>query len=312
MTLQIARFSKGDTMEWNDFVNTARNGLFLFNRYYMEYHEDRFTDHSLMVFRENKLVGVFPANEKNNSIWSHEGLTFGGILLSKDLRGTDTIEVLGLIMQYYKGLGFHEIYYKAIPYIFHSYPCQEDLYALFRQGALLYRRDISSVVALSDPIRFSETKRQNISKCIKAGAVFSENRNFGEYWELLKIVLAKFDASPVHAITEINSLHQKFPDKIRLFEARLSGELLAGIVIYDYNTVVHTQYMATSLKGRNIGALDFINGNLIEGEFKNRTYYSFGISTVQGGGVLNEGLIQQKEMMGGRAVVNDFYKIQLK
>ena len=312
MKLSILRFNKDDIVLWNKFLSTARNDLFIFNRTYMDYHEDRFTDHSLIIFRDEKLVAIFPANEKDKKIYSHAGLTFGGLISSNEVKADTAVQVLDLIIKYCSNLGIEEIYYKAIPYIFYKYPCQEDLYALFRHNASLYRRDISSVIDLTDPILFSETKRQAINKCTQANIEVSENKNFSEYWDLLISVLAKFDVLPVHTLSEINYLKQNFSDKIRLFEARLAGELLAGIVIYDYGNTVHTQYMANSSKGRSMGALDFINAKLITGEFKNRKYYSFGISTEQEGKVLNEGLIQQKEMMGGRAIVNDFYKILVK
>ena len=312
MKLSITRFKKDDTALWNKFLSTARNELFIFNRAYMDYHEDRFADHSLMILRDEKLFAVFPANAKDKKIYSHAGLTFGGLISSNELRANEAVEVLDLIIQYCSNLGFEEIYYKVIPYIFYKYPCQEDLYALFRHNAVLYRRDISSVIDLTDPIRFSETKRQAINKCRQANVEVSENKNFSEYWDLLKSVLSKFDVLPVHTLSEISYLKQNFSDTIRLFEARLAGELLAGIVIYDYGKTIHTQYMANSEKGRSMGTLDFINAQLITGEFKNRKYYSFGISTEQEGKVLNEGLIKQKEMMGGRAIVNDFYKISIK
>lgn len=311
MKITIARFTKHYTTQWNEFLGSAKNGLFLFDRSYVEYHEDRYTDHSLLIYRQDKLIALFTANENEQRIYSHAGLTFGGLLFSKDLKGSDALQVMESMLQYYRALGFKEVYYKAIPHIFHQAACQEDLYALFRFGATLYRRDISSVIDLKDPIRFSESKRQTILKCGQAGVIVQENHDFTAYWELLSMVLAKFGVTPVHTLKEINLLKETFPSKVRLFEARLAGELLAGVVVYDYNNVVHTQYMANSVTGRTMGALDYINAKLIGEVFSQRKYYSFGISTENEGTVLNEGLIQQKEMMGGRAIVYDFYKISL-
>jgi hypothetical protein len=309
MNLSVVRYKKEHIVAWNAFLPSARNGLFLFNRGYMDYHQDRFSDHSLMIYKGEKLVAVFPANEKEKKIYSHAGLTYGGIVSSNELKGADMLNVLNLVTAYYKENNITELTYKAIPYIFSTYPCQEDLYALTRCDAVLYRRDISSVIDLAEPLRFSETKRQSVNKCRQLGLTVEDNSDFTTYWELLRSVLSKHKAEPVHTLNEINSLKQNFPDKIKLFEARLNGELLAGVVIYDYGKVVHTQYMANSEKGRDMGALDYINSKLISENFKDRRYYSFGISTEQEGKVLNEGLLQQKEMMGARAIVNDFYKI---
>jgi len=309
--MEIIRYQPDYLFEWNDFNSKSKNGLFLFHRDYLEYHDDRFVDHSLMISKNNKIICLFPANETNKEIYSHGGLTFGSLIMSFDLKATEVLEIFDLIKKYYSELGFEKIIYKAIPSIFHKYPSDEDLYALFRNDATLIRRDISSVVDLKDKIRFSETKRQSVTKCIKNEIIISENEDFKEYWTLLTDVLSKFDTKPVHSLEEIEHLKASFPKNIKLFEARKEEELLAGIVIYDYEKVVHTQYMANSQEGRKIGALDFINNSLITEVFKDRNYYSFGISTESQGKHLNSGLIQQKEMMGGRGIALDFYSITL-
>ncbi len=310
--MRIIRYDKSKVFEWNEFVISAKNGLFLFLRSYMDYHETRFRDHSLMIYKNEKLIALFVANETNQKIFSHGGLTFGGLIMSFNLKASDCLLIFEEIIKFYKKIGIQEIYYKAIPSIYHKYLSQEDLYALFRLDAIMYRRDISSAIDLINPFRFSESKRQAILKCKKEGIVIIENDHFEDYWLLLENVLSKFNVKPVHTIEEIKLLKSRFPLNIRLFEARLNNELLAGIVIYDYANVAHTQYMANSNTGRKWSTLDFINSRLIEEEFKSKRYYSFGGSSEKGGKFLNEGLIQQKEMMGGRALVNDFYKIQIR
>ena len=309
--MNVIRYDDNKASEWNQFINGSKNGLFLFDRTYMDYHKVRFSDHSLMIYKKEKLKAVLPATENSKMIYSHAGLTFGGLIMSFDLKTGECLDIFDEIIRYYKSKEIVEIDYKAISHIFQKYPSQEDLYALFRHDAILYRRDVSSVVDISEKIRFSETKRQSVKKCLKEGIEIIENENFSEYWELLTSVLSKFKAKPVHTLEEIHLLKKNFPKQIRLFEARLKNDLLAGIVIYDYGKTVHTQYMANSEDGRKSGALDFINFNLINDHFKSHQYFSFGISTEKEGRFLNEGLILQKEMMGGRAIVNDFYKIKL-
>jgi hypothetical protein len=215
------------------------------------------------------------------------------------------------IINYYKSYGIKEIVYKAVPYIFHKYPAQEDLYALFINNAVIYRRDLSSVIDLKNPIKFSETKKQAVTKCLSQGVEVRQAEDFNAYWELLNKVLYKFNTKPVHTVSEITLLKNYFPENILLFGAFKQSELIAGIVIFDFDQVIHTQYMANSDEGRKIGALDFINHTIIEKYKTQKQYYSFGISTEDNGRFLNTGLIQQKEMMGSRSVALDFYKINL-
>lgn len=308
---EINKYTPDSFNQWNEFISAAKNSVFLFNRNYMDYHQDRFNDHSLLISKSGKLVAVLPAHEKEKEIFSHAGLSFGGLVMSKSIRAEEVLEIFSAIKKYYGEQGFTDLQYKVVPHIFHDYPAEEDLYALFRNDAVLSRRDIASILPIKEPMRFSETKRQMVSKCQKAGVLVSESKNFAEYWQLLESVLTRFNAKPVHTIDEISLLHERFPKEIRLFEARLEGRLLAGLVIYDYNRVVHTQYMANSDEGRKLGALDFINHELINGEYASRDYYSFGTSNEEAGRVLNTGLILQKEMMGGRGIVYDVYKMNL-
>ncbi|NMH88329.1 GNAT family N-acetyltransferase [Flavivirga algicola] len=309
--MEIKKYDSTQKTVWDDFIPKSKNGVFLFYREYLDYHKERFTDHSLIILKKNKVIALFPANENENKIFSHGGLTFGSLIMGHDTRAVEVLDIFLKIKEYYKKLNFTDIIYKVVPSIFHKYPSEEDLYALFRMDAKLIRRDISSVIKINNKIRFSESKRQAVAKCMKNEIVFSENNDFGEYWDLLTNVLAKFGIKPVHTLEEINNLKKSFPDKIKLFEARKDNVLLAGIVIYDFDNVVHTQYMANSQEGRKIGALDFINNCLINEVYSDREFYSFGISTSDQGRSLNEGLIQQKEMMGSRGVAIDFYNISL-
>lgn len=312
MNFTIKPYSDHLLQDWNRFLYQSKNGVFLFDRRYMEYHKERFEDASALIYNGDKIVALFPASKKNNEISSHQGLTYGGLIYGKDFKAVDAMDVLSLLCAYYKEDGNEILIYKSIPYIFHAYPAQEDLYALFRMNAHLYRRDLFSVVPIKNPISFSETKRQLVRKCEKQKVEVAETHECSSFWNLLTEVLRRHDATPVHTLNEIVYLKNKFPEQIRLFVALDQTELLAGVLVYDYGNVVHTQYMANSQKGRKLGALDYINFKLITDFFKDREYYSFGSSNEDNGKILNEGLSMQKENMGGRGIAHDFYKIDLK
>lgn len=309
--LRLERYTQKLRQEWDGFLPETKNAVFLFQREYMEYHADRFIDHSLLVYKEQRLIAVFPANEQGKTVYSHGGLTFGGLIVLKAIRAEEVLSMFDMLISYFAAREFETLFYKTVPHIFCSYPAEEDIYALFLKNATLTQRNIASIVDLKNPIRFSETKRQMVSKCTKLDVKIAETEKYDEFWSLLNEVLRKFDTAPVHSLSEIQFLHSRFPAKIRLFEARLQEELLAGIVIFDYDKVVHTQYMANSDKGRKLGVLDFINHYLLTQIFQDRSYYSYGTSNEQGGRFLNKGLILQKEMMGGRGIAYDMYQIKL-
>lgn len=80
--LQIRKYTPADKAQWDKFVETSRNGTFLFRRDFMDYHADRFADHSLIAEDERGWLAVLPANAAGTAFHSHQGLTYGGFVLS--------------------------------------------------------------------------------------------------------------------------------------------------------------------------------------------------------------------------------------
>lgn len=239
---------------------------------------------------------------------SHGGLTYGGVIYGKETHATSVLNIFEAMASHFKDAGFKKIIYKPVPRVFHTYPADEDLYCLFRMGANLYRRDLSSVIELSSRPKFSDSRKSSAKKALKAGAKFAEIEDVEGFHALLTSVLAKFGSLPVHSITELVLLKSRFPNHIRLFGVLLDNRLISASLVFDFGRVVHTQYLASSEEGRMLNALDYLLTQLIESVFADKQYLSFGISTENQGLFLNEGLIKQKEGFGGRGMVHDFYE----
>jgi Acetyltransferase (GNAT) domain len=304
----VRPYAKGDANAWDALVERSRNGNLLHRRGYMDYHADRFVDQSLMIERNGEVVAVFPANIRDNLVISHGGLTYAGLITTQALRAESTLAVFEQIGNHYRSLGVERVIYKAVPHVFHAYPAEEDLYALYRLGAQLKRRDLSSAIPLQETFHFTQGRRHSIDKARKASIQLQVSDDPAAIHALLSEVLAKHDALPTHSLQELRLLQARFPQQIILHEARREGALLAGVLVYDFGRVVHTQYMAASEQGRRLDALSFLLAELIGGTYATKAYFSFGISTEQEGRILNSGLIAQKEYFGARAIVHDFYE----
>jgi len=299
---------------WNEFVKNCKNTHFFFQRDYMEYHSDRFEDFSLMLFDEtDKLIAILPANIKENILYSHQGLTFGGFLVDDRMKTENMLEIFESLKVYLKNQSIEKIVYKCIPYIYHINPSEEDRYALFRNNAKLIRRDVTTTINLQNKIKYQEQRKRSIKKAIKNELVFEESKNFKSYWNILEETLTtQHNTKPVHNLEEIEMLANLFPDNIKLFVASKDNKVLGGALIFENEIIVHTQYLANSLEGRNIGALDFVIDKVINEIYQNKKYFDFGISNEDAGRFLNTGLIAQKEGFGARAVVHDFYELEIK
>ena len=304
----VRPYTPSDAEAWDSAVERSRNGNFLHRRRYMDYHADRFIDQSLVIERDGEVEAVFPANQRDNDIVSHGGLTYAGLIATSALRAESTLSVFQALGDHYRALGIERIVYKAVPHVFHRLPAEEDLYALHRLGAKLKRRDISSVISLQEPFQFNECRRRSIKKARNAGVRVQTANDVPAFHALLTEALRKHDVAPTHSLQELLLLQERFPQNIVMHEARVGDALHAGTLVYDFGKVVHTQYLASSEEGRNSGALSFLLSELINNTYADRQYFSFGISSEDEGHQLNSGLIAQKESFGARAVTHDHYE----
>ena len=301
---------------WNRFVKSSKNGTFLMDRGYMDYHSDRFTDCSLMFYKKGTLLALLPANwvKDENTVQSHGGLTYGGLITGTNFTAEDALEVFRCAIEWMKkNLGAVRWIYKPVPRIYSSLPADEDLYALSQNGATIKKREISSIVDLSKRIPLSTLRKRGYKKATKNSLTVVEGnfeKDIEDYWNILsELLLDKYDSKPVHTLDEIRLLQSRFPDSIKLYVVKDADQIIAGTVIYDTGTVVKTQYIASSAKGKELGALDLLFGTLMDDVFKSRSFMDYGTSTLVGGTNLNEGLISQKEGFGARAVVYDTYEM---
>lgn len=310
-SLKLIRYQPSMREEWNKFLATTRNGVFLFDRNYMEYHADRFVDHSLCAYDGQRLLALLPATESNGGLVSHGGLTFGGFLTDDRMHAGKMLPLFEMLREYLRNHQLERLVYKAIPHIYHRVPSEEDLYALFLHDAKLIRRDLSSTIAMSDRVEYAKGRRGSTKKARAAGLPVEESSDFANFMALEAEQLGrKYGVKPTHTGEELLLLAARFPQNIRLFVSRPAGELLGGVVVYVSARVVHSQYIATSDRGRELGALDRIIDHLLNEVFPSKMYFDFGISTEQAGRYLNPGLVANKESYGARGITCDFYELK--
>lgn len=301
---RIERYGAGDRRRWNEFVAASRNGTFLFDRDYMDYHSDRFEDYSLMAYKGDRLLGMLPANltRDDMTLHSHQGLTYGGwILPMSHVDGGDMLSLFGEMRRFLREEGVVALDYKPLPWFYSQIPAQDDIYALFRMGAEMTETTLSSTIDLRSPRGFNTLQRRHLRKASALGAEVVETTDTEAFWNMLASCLSeRHGARPVHSAAELELLRSRFPDNIRIFIVTLPGYggPQAGVCVFDTGRVAHAQYIATTPKGRELNFLTLLFDRLINEVFADRRYFDFGISTEEGGRVLNEGLLRQKSSLG--------------
>lgn len=309
--VKIDRYHPEDKEEWDHFISRSRNATFLFFRNYMDYHEARFEDHSLMFYEGKDLIGVLPGTIENENYISHGGLTYGGVLVDSKMTTIRMLKVFDVLLPYLKGNGAKRLIYKAIPHIYHQVPTEEDLYVLFIKKARLVKREVSSTIFIQNA-SFPSHRRRGALKASKEGVFIQESNEFKPFIDIVNHRLReKYSLNAVHTFEEIGLLASRFPEQIRFFGAYNRNDLLAGTIVYINRNTVHLQYLSATERGRKLRALDLVIQNLLFETFNKMTWFDFGISTENGGLMLNEGLISQKEEYGASALNYDTYLLDL-
>ena len=124
----VKQYEPKDYILWNAFISRAKNATFLFDRNFIEYHQDRFKDFSLMVFEGEKLISLLPANSYNNEIYSHQGLTYGGFVFTEKIKMSQVLEVFQAVLHFLNVKQIKTLHLKLIPSIYNSYFSEEINY----------------------------------------------------------------------------------------------------------------------------------------------------------------------------------------
>jgi hypothetical protein len=304
---------------WDELTSRSCNGTMLHTRRFINYHGDRFTDRSMVVVNESeRIVGVFPAADDpaaQQTLTSHPGLSYGGLVHDGSLRGDSMIATIGGLAARYLDLGFTTLRYKSIPAIYHVEPADDDTYALFRLGAVLYRRDLSATIDLANRGRVSPRRRRSRLRAEKEGVKLRESwADAGEYWQILTSNLQRrHGVAPVHSLAEIELLHSRFPGEIFLITAEHQGDLVGGAVFFASRSVLHMQYSATTEAGRELFSTDlFMERGIDIAAERGLRYFDFGVSMLSGGRGLDDQLYAFKIAFGAGGVAQDYYELDLR
>ncbi|KEO75352.1 hypothetical protein [Anditalea andensis] len=314
MNIKVNRYNDTYSAKWNRFIMQSANGTFMHLRDYMDYHKHLFTDHSLMIHVDHELVAVLPAHEKWDTLLSHDGLTYGGIIFCSKLSRDKIKQVIKAVCHYAHTYGFVWLQIRPVP-DFYMNMGEDVLWHLTKECKIDVRRAYTSVITLPMNVAtWSHGRRWGLKKAQKAELKIEETQSFELYWKevLIPNLMIEHNSCPVHSLEEISHLSKQNPGHIRQFNIYHSNELLAGITIFETPQVVKTQYIAATPKGKKLHALDLLLYHLGTVVFHQKKFMDMGTSyTGFQSQKLNKGLLYWKESLGALSMIQRTYRIKL-
>jgi hypothetical protein len=309
----IRKYTSADNSAWNEFIALAKNATFLFHRDFMDYHQDRFEDYSLIVEDGKSWVAVLPANRIEDTLFSHQGLTYGGLVIKDNFERTTIITIFESLKDYLKTNQFRNFFIKPILPFYTDASYFEMEYSLVQKKADLYRKDINLFIDFKSNYLISKSKLKHFRRVSSLGLEIREDANFQLFWNhvLIPRLKEKHNANPVHTVEEIIYLHSKFPENIKQFNVYYENEILAGITLFVFKNGVKSQYGATTSLGEKKRALDFLFITLLN-EFKDKfDFFDMGTVSENEGKSINQGLLKQKQELGCSISEQNYYSFVL-
>jgi hypothetical protein len=195
--------------------------------------------------------------------------------------------------------------------MYHQVPAQEDVHMLFLAGAKCTGQHVNPVIIPSNVPKFQERRVRGMKKALKEGVRIELSENIDAYYTIVEDLLKAYDSNPAHSREELIDLKKRFSNEIILHAAFVGNEMCAGLLCFETPNCVRFQYIASTLEGKDKGALDLLFATLIQETYSKKNFIDFGTSTNNQGSSLAIGISQQKEGFGARTSVQPIYTLAL-
>ncbi|WP_179320862.1 GNAT family N-acetyltransferase [Winogradskyella helgolandensis] len=275
----------------------------------MDYHSDRFEDFSVMLYKDDQLYALLPANIVGDKVISHQGLTYGSFVLQDKSKFFYAFEAFKTMLAFYEKEGVKALEIKVIPTFYNRMPSDELDYFLYKAEAQLLKKEVLMVIDYAHKLRFQKNRREGINKAVRSGLELKVDTNFKDFWTdvLIPNLEKKHGVQPVHSLEEIELLASRFPEHIKQVNIYKDGKVVAGTTVFLTETTVHPQYVSGNTDKNSFGSLDLAYDFVINKMCDDKRYFDFNISSEGNGRKINEGLIFWKESCGARSYTANTY-----
>lgn len=278
----------------------------------MDYHSDRFKDFSVMIYKDEELYAVLPANVVGDRVISHQGLTYGSFVLQDKAKLFHAFDAFKAMLAFYEVEGIKELEIKVIPTFYNKMPADELDYFLYKANAQLLKKDVLMIVDYAHKLPFQKNRREGINKALRAGLELKVDINFKDFWNnvLIPNLKNKHGINPVHSLEEIELLASRFPNNIKQVNIYKGETVVAGTTVFLTETTVHPQYVSGNADKNAFGSLDLAYDYIINKMCNNKRYFDFNISSEDNGSKINDGLIFWKESCGARSYTANTFLVE--
>ncbi len=301
---------------WEEFICQSNNGTLFHTLKFLSYHPaGRFKEHHLVITEKNNIIALFPAVEKDRTIISHQGASYGGFVLKPGLGIQRICRMVEQVIEYFRYSGYNKITLTQTPLFYYREPNQYIDFALLKAGFQYQKREITAVIPLKHPaplLTFKADARRSTKKAMREGVKIKISNELEKFYKILKHNLGmRHNVQPTHTFEELKRLKKLLPDKIILFAAYRNNLMLGGIVIFVANPdVILAFYISHNIKYQQYRPVNLLFHEIIKwGKLQGFKYLDLGTFTLNM--EPNWGLGRFKENHNARGFLRDTYILNL-
>lgn len=335
------------TSYFDEFINSSLNGTIFHKKKFLEYHNynrpsDKFEDNTLLFYKNNELIAVFTganiykevkdlSNNVINNIKilkSHPGSSYGGFVFNKLPNIELSFEIIDSLIEYSESNNYSYIEFRNAEKIFNKSNIDVIDFCLLHRGFIRVAEELSNCIYL--PLfhnlefvdylnKFDTSSKNKVQRNYRLAQKNNLNSEFtvdindiSEFYDVLCKTLIKHNSKPVHTLDELIYLIKNL-EEAKLYIVKYKDIIISGQFLLEVNSKgFHMFYNAMDydyqyLKPSNYGMI-----NLIYELCKtNKIYYNLGISTENGGKVINFGLFDFKESFLSESALRTYWKKSL-
>ena len=244
--LSVKKYQKSLSKDWDLFIQKSNNGTIFHTRSFLNYHIDRsFNDHSLCFYQNEVLICVLPAAIQKNSLLSHPGASYGGLILDTNLKFAIISDIIKLLEE-------HCILNKIISiFLIFSPSIYWEKYDASLEYILEYNNFHSKEIYISHATKLNiklpiiddvdKRKKRYIKNFLKNNHFqIIEHPSFidsygQDFYNILLSNKHKYSTKPTHSIDELMKLKEVFHSKIKFFISLQNNHVVGGSVIFITN-----------------------------------------------------------------------------
>jgi len=310
-SLSYSRYEEGRSQEWDAFVFAAQNGCLFHSRTFLQYHpKGRYDDNSLIFSNGTRVVALLPGARVKTAdgrlmLISHPGASWGGFIISKRPRLSQSSELINSLLKYLMDEGFARVSITFAPDPYWDQPDCSLGFELKRLGFSRKLEELTSVVSLVSPLakdKESESFERNARKAKASGLTVLEGNSIVDliqFYDLLSSRLSdRHGVLPTHSLGEVLRLQGLLGNRIRLFATYAKSEMVAGALCLEQRrSVTLVFYVAHNPFFQHLRPVDLVFHHLLA-SYRARNFRFVDLGLCSQLGQPNRGLARFKEKIG--------------